>query len=410
MATLEEKAIAPRGGRRGGGAARIDVAIVGAGPYGLSVAAFLRAAGFNVALFGETMGFWSEMPEGMRLRSPWAATHLADPSRAFSLDAYEAMLGHPIARPVPLETFVDYGRWFASHAVGDIDRRRVTSIEAGRSGFSLALSDGDTVDADRVVLALGISEYASRPPQLEGLPATLAMHSGAVTRPSDFGGRTVGIVGAGQSAVELAALFLENGAQPELLIRASGIRWLRRSARLHRLGSLSRLLYAPTDIGPAGASRVIALPALHRRFPGRTQHALTHLAIRPAAAAWLHERTEGVPVTTGVEIVRACPEANGLSLDLSDGTARRVDNLIFATGYSVDLRRHPLVDKTLADSIRMRDGYPVLDRGFETSLRGLHVVGAAAGHTFGPLMRFVAGVEFTAENLCRRAARRVAAV
>ena len=73
-----------------------DVAIVGAGPYGLSTAAHLRKIpGLNTRVFGETMSFWERhMPAGMLLRSPWSASHIADPKDELTLDAYVAARGN----------------------------------------------------------------------------------------------------------------------------------------------------------------------------------------------------------------------------------------------------------------------------------------------------------------------------
>ena len=66
-----------------------EIAVIGAGPYGLSVAAHLRQAGLTTKVFGEPMWFWRHhMPKGMRLRSPWRATHMSDPAEKFSLDAF----------------------------------------------------------------------------------------------------------------------------------------------------------------------------------------------------------------------------------------------------------------------------------------------------------------------------------
>jgi len=50
-------------------------------------------------------------------------------------------------------------------------------------------------------------------------------------------------------------------------------------------------------------------------------------------------------------------------------------------------------------------GYPVLNRGFESSVRGLYFVGAAGAYSFGPLCRFVAGTPYTARTLARHAAK-----
>ena len=87
-----------------------DVAIVGAGPYGLSAAAHLRAVkGLEVRVFGEPMSFWERhMPVGMRLRSPWAASHLADPNRSLTLEAYQSACGNHLSAPIPLSRFIEY--------------------------------------------------------------------------------------------------------------------------------------------------------------------------------------------------------------------------------------------------------------------------------------------------------------
>jgi FAD-dependent urate hydroxylase len=98
---------------KGSTAPDLDVVVIGAGPYGLSAAAYLKASGLAVRLFGEPMDFWAnKMPEGMLLRSPRAASSIADPAAAFTLEAYEQASGTKPSAPVSLETFVQYGRCF----------------------------------------------------------------------------------------------------------------------------------------------------------------------------------------------------------------------------------------------------------------------------------------------------------
>ena len=59
-----------------------DVAVIGAGPYGLSVAAHLREQSLKVIVFGRPMSFWDRnMPVGMLLRSPLPAV----PARIIAL-------------------------------------------------------------------------------------------------------------------------------------------------------------------------------------------------------------------------------------------------------------------------------------------------------------------------------------
>ena len=76
-----------------------------------------------------------------------------------------------------------------------------------------------------------------------------------------------------------------------------------------------------------------------------------------------------------------------------------------ATGYRVDIRRYPFLAPELLASVRSVDGHPVLDDGLESSLAGLHFVGAPGTYSFGPLLRFVAGTEFAALMLTRRVKR-----
>jgi cation diffusion facilitator CzcD-associated flavoprotein CzcO len=88
----------------------VDVAIVGAGPYGLSVAAHLRGAGVSYRQFGLPMHLWRDaMPRGMFLKSQGFASNLSDPERSHTLEAFCAKTGRPYASyglPVALDTFV----------------------------------------------------------------------------------------------------------------------------------------------------------------------------------------------------------------------------------------------------------------------------------------------------------------
>jgi cation diffusion facilitator CzcD-associated flavoprotein CzcO len=200
----------------------IDVAVIGAGPYGLSAVAHLRSAGIETAVFGEVMESWQQnMPVGMLLRSALRASSISDPSRSLTLERFGAAEGVALRDPLPLETFVAYGRWFQEAVAPDLDTRRVRQLESAGERFRLTLADGDTVLADRVVVAAGIASSARRPPELEQLPATLVSHSCELRDVSRYAGRRVAVIGAGQSALESAALLHEGGADVELLARAS---------------------------------------------------------------------------------------------------------------------------------------------------------------------------------------------
>jgi len=145
--------------------AHCDVAVIGAGPHGLAVAAHLKAANITTQVFGEPMGFWRRnMPKGMKLRSPWRASHIADPVKKYSLEAYTSEKGLRRTENFPLDEFVRYGEWFQSRVAPDLDRRKVARVEVSANGFRLRLEDGDIVDAKRVVIAMGLRHQEYRPP------------------------------------------------------------------------------------------------------------------------------------------------------------------------------------------------------------------------------------------------------
>src|ERR1700733_6256629 len=138
--------------------------VVGAGPYGLSAAAYLRSAGLETRVFGDPMSFWqNQMPAGMCLRSNWGASHISDPKQELTLDTYCRDNGDHIPKPIPLERFVSYGHWFQNRAVRDLDKRNVQSIDLDARGFRLTLADGEEFVSRRVVVATGISIFANRP-------------------------------------------------------------------------------------------------------------------------------------------------------------------------------------------------------------------------------------------------------
>jgi cation diffusion facilitator CzcD-associated flavoprotein CzcO len=378
------------------------VSIIGAGPYGLSAGAYLRSAGVEARVFGEPMSFWqNQMPAGMFLRSNAGASVIADPGDKLTLDAYCHQNGNHLPRPVPLERFVDYGHWYQRQAVPDLDRRQVAGIDLDQRGFRIKLADGEQFKSRRVVVAAGISTFASRPAEFEGLPIELASHSSQQNDLRKFKGQRVVVIGAGQSALESAALFKESGVEAEVIARQKSLNWVGLHPKLHHLGVLSWMLYSDRDVGPAGLSRLVAMPHLFRRFPRGFQERTAYRAIRPAGAGWLQPRLEGVPITLGRKVVSAATSGSQLRIKLDDGTDRVVDHALLATGFRVDVRRHQFLSAPITQRLETANGYPVLKAGLECSIPGLHFVGKPAAWSFGPLLGFVSGTEFASNELVR---------
>ena len=379
-----------------------SVVIIGAGPYGLAAAAHLNRVGVDTLVFGETMSFWERhMPAGMYLRSAWEASQIADPKGPLSLDAYSEATKTPIPAPVPLAAFVAYGHWFQSQVAPDVDRRHVHRLESDNGSFRLSLDDGEVITASRVIVATGIAPFAWRPRRFDALPSQLVSHSSDHTDFARFAGGRVVVVGGGQSALESAALLTEAGADVEVVARAGRLYFLRGGRLRRRLGPLRPVFYPAHDVGPPGLSLLVGSPSLFSRLPRRLQTRMARRAIRPAGADWLPQRTGSVHMTTGRAIIEAAPLQNGLRLRLDDGGVREADHLLLATGFRVDVSRYAFLASTLLDGLRRVDGYPVLGRGLESSIPGLHFVGAPAAWSFGPLMRFVSGTWFSGRVLAR---------
>jgi cation diffusion facilitator CzcD-associated flavoprotein CzcO len=309
---------------------KCDIAIVGAGPYGLSTAAHLREiAGLDVKIFGEPMEFWkSRVPEGMLLRSPWSASNLSDPKASLTLNHFRDRARKQIATPIPLDTFVDYGLWFQKEAVASLDKQNVKLVQRDGSGFRVTLTDGSLVSSKRVIVATGIATFATRPKQFQGLPKNLVSHTSDQRGIRQFTGKRVAVVGGGQSALESAALIAEAGGQPEVFTRAPFIHWLGWRTRLQKLGPVAKLLYSPYDIGPAGVSRIVAVPGLVKVFPRSLQNRFRVRALRPAGAKWLIDRTAKITIRTGTSITAATVTGEKVQLKLHDGESCEFDYVL----------------------------------------------------------------------------------
>jgi hypothetical protein len=377
-----------------------DAVVIGAGPYGLAVSAELRRAGADVHVFGDAMSFWMrQMPKGMCLRSSWSASHIGDPNSPLNLNVFEQERAGGIARPIPIADFIAYGHWFQAHALPDLDPRSVTRVEALDSGFRLTLADGEAMEVRRVIVAAGIAPFAARPALFDGLSPDHASHSVEHADLARFAGRRVVVIGGGQSATESAVLLQENGAEVEMLMRARKFRWV---GRAPREGLLGPILFDRTDVGPAFFSHLVAHPMVVRALPRVMQRDAARRALAPGASIWLRPRMGGLVVTMGRQVVDVAQHDGRVRLRLDDDSSREVDHVLMATGYRVDIRRYPFLAPELVTSVRCVEGHPVLDTGFETSVPGLHFVGAPAMHSFGPLLRFVSGTEFAARMVTRR--------
>jgi NADPH-dependent 2,4-dienoyl-CoA reductase/sulfur reductase-like enzyme len=202
------------------------------------------------------------------------------------------------------------------------------------------------------------------------------------------------VVGGGQSALETAALLHEAGARPRLVARAADLVWLRGQ-------QVWEPVLPPTDVGGRVSGWLAATPGALRRGPVAARQWVTARCTVPAGAGWLVSRLEQVPLDVGREVTAVEPGEGELRVDFNDGESARFDQIIVCTGYRVDLRRYDFLAPELLDRLQLANGAPRLGRGLESSLPGLHFVGAAASSSFGPIMRFVVGTWYAAPAVAR---------
>jgi cation diffusion facilitator CzcD-associated flavoprotein CzcO len=392
----------------------LDVAIVGAGPYGLSIAAHLSPSGANYGVFGKPMETWrSHMPKGMSLKSDGFASSLSAPTKnhrnEHSLRAYCARHAIPyddFSIPVALATFVDYALDFQRRYVPELDKRSVAEIHARDRGFELLLDDGEAVEAHKVILAVGICHFDYVPNVLSALPSDIVSHSSAHHDIDHFKDREVTVIGAGASAIDLAALLHEAGANVRLVVRKSTIRF---GSTPHPNGrsAWQKIRHPQSGLGPSLRSRLACdLPHLFRFLPSPLRLEIVRRHLGPAAAWHLAPRVvDKVSMILGHEITNAeiRDRLVQLTLRTADGSTvtTQTEYVIAATGYRADIDRLSFIDKHLRSRITRVRGMPILSSNFECSVPGLYFVGNAAAGSFGPLMRFAYGCDFAARRVSR---------
>jgi len=386
----------------------VDVAIVGAGPYGLSLAAHLRQAGVSMRQFGHVMNLWrSRMPAGMFLKSQGFASNLSDPAGTHTLAAFCAATGRPYADyglPVSLDTFIGYGQWFTERLVGDPEEAMVTGISAEPGCFELTLDTGERARARRVVVAAGVEHFAWLPGELIGLPADICTHASAHVDLSVFDGKKVVVLGAGQSALETAALLHERGTDVQIVMRKDQPVWNGVPLALDR--PLPQRLKEPeAGLGSGWSTWFYSRhPRMYRHLPEAARIYRARTALGPAGASWLRPRVEGVvPIRGGRELRWAKGTNEGITLGLAcvDGTREELsaDHVIAATGYRPNTSRLTFIDEHLRAGVRTVAGTPVVGKDYQSSVPGLYFVGPAVAPTFGPVMRFVYGADHAARAM-----------
>jgi len=388
----------------------LNTAIIGAGPYGLSVAAHLRRNGVPFRIFGRPMDSWrAHMPKGMMLKSDGFASNIYDPESAFTLQQFCAERGIEYADagvPVRLEIFSAYGLAFRDRMVPELEDKLVKSVNRLQDGFLLQLEDGETVHARSVVLAVGITHFDYVPENLAHLSAEFLSHSAQHHEIEPFRGREVVVIGGGSSAMDLAGLLNEAGANVQLVSRRAELKFHSQPTGRPR-SRWQQIRHPQSGLGPGMRSRFFAdAPMAFHYLPERLRVEAVRRTLGPSGGWFIRDKVMGkVPLHLG-----CTPESaevkNGevrLRVRSAEGSEREIvaEHVIAATGYRVNLERLEFLNPEIRASLKALNGAPVLSSSFESSMPGLYFVGVAAANSFGPVMRFAFGAGFAARTVTR---------
>ncbi|HWG75584.1 MAG TPA: SidA/IucD/PvdA family monooxygenase [Steroidobacteraceae bacterium] len=394
----------------------LDVALIGAGPYALSISAHLSAAKIDHQVFGIPMASWRQhMPPGMLLKSYGESSSLYDPNGTLTFEAYCRQAGtpyHPSFTPVSREAFVDYGHRFQRQLVPHVIERHLVKHSVQDKLHQLVFDNGEIILAKNVVMAVGALPFAFSPAVLSRLPRELASHSATYGALEHLRGKEITLVGGGSSALDIAALLSDLGARTTMVLRQNSARF-QTAPPTHE--SFLHKLFAPdaNGLGDGWLLRLCAnSPQTIHKFPDRARRAIVANTLGPAGGYFVKASvTANVFMRTGRQIAEAAEYNGRVRLTIFDSDKRteiiESDHLIAATGYRVDLHQLSFLTKDVLDRLRTIENIPVLSSSFESSVPGLFFVGLTSARSFGPVMRFLVGARYTAQRLTRTFVKRL---
>jgi FAD-dependent urate hydroxylase len=382
-----------------------EVAIVGAGPYGLSIAAHLARRGVAHRIFGQPMLTWQKMLRGSFLKSLGFATDIYLPGRRNNFVAYCRERGLESVEPCAMADFARFGIWTQSRAVPNLETVEISRITRQGDLFLVTTADHETFPARHVIVAVGLTHFAHIPDELAGFSAAYVTHTSAWSDFQSLAGQEICVIGAGASSLDAAAQLLDAGARPTLLVRGSGIGF---SWKTPEKRSLWEKIRRPDSaLGFGFRSWVFeVIPGLLHCLPDSWRIHIHRTHFGPLGGWWLRDRVDGkTPLRTHCRIVSAELRGARLALTIHEegkGQSEIVcDHVIAGSGYRLDADRLPFLDDEIKRSVRRIEKAPALDWRFESSVPGLFFVGPVSSLSFGPLFRFVVGARYTARVLSR---------
>jgi cation diffusion facilitator CzcD-associated flavoprotein CzcO len=372
---------------------RLPLLIIGAGPYGLAMAAYAKHKKIDHLIIGKLMDFWkANMPNGMYLRS--GCDWHYDPANQDTIERYLETKGLKPSQVEPLERdfYLSYVDWFIKQKdikVLSAWVEQLNYIDNATPFYEALLHDGKKLTATNVVLALGFRYFKNIPEMNSCLfPLDRFMHTCDLVDFADLKGKRVLIIGGRQSAFEWAALLHEQG-----------VKTINLSYR-HATPA-----FKPADwswVNPI-VDGMVDDPGWFRRLTAEEQ-ALVNRRLwaegRLKLEPWLASRVSkaGINLFPHSQVTTCRELPNGELQVRLDGSTFVVDQIIFATGYKVDVEQIPFLTKgNILASLEVRNGFPALDEHFQSNLPGLFFTSMCATQDFGPFFAFTSGIRTSAK-------------
>jgi len=375
----------------------LPLLIIGAGPFGLSLAAYAKGHHIPHMVVGKAMDFWkSNMPYNMYLRSDCSWHY--DPFNEHTIDRYLQTINLKPAdvEPLALDFYLGYCDWFQQQKGIEVTPAWVQELhyidntaDNTRPYYKAILQDGRTITATNVALALGFRYFRNIPePYTTLFPPERVAHTCDFVDLTKLKDKRVLIIGGRQSAFEWAALINEQDAEAVYL------------SYRHPTPA-----FAQSDWSwvPPLVDSIIENPRWFRRLAAEEREqanqrlwAEGRLKLEP----WLAKRItqECIHLFPETQVTDCHELADGeLEVALNNGTTFIVDQIILATGYKVNVSQIPfLAEGNILAQLATLNGFPVLDKHFQSNLPGLFFTSMCATQAFGPYFGFTVSVRTSA--------------
>ncbi|MDW7691569.1 NAD(P)-binding domain-containing protein [Flammeovirgaceae bacterium SG7u.111] len=369
---------------------KYDLIIIGAGPYGLSLATIAKAKGLKYLVLGKPLEFWdNNMPKEMILRSG-KGWHI-DPLEVHTFQKFLLERSYDDLNYFSKKIFIEYGRWFLAKKQLNIAEEYVLNINREDSIYQLDTSDNNTYISSAVVVAIGAKYFYYIPKDIvSNIPANFYSHTCHTIDFHGYANKRILVVGGRQSAFEWATLLTENGCEKVTLSYPSSTPSFSKS----NWGIADELVKKYEE----NPNWYYNLSQEKKSKIDQSFWKEGRLKIEP----WLEERLKKDKYVAypNSRVTSCTQKGDFLEIQIDADITVKVDHILFATGYKVDIARIPFMkNSNIVEGIDTINGSPVLDENYQSNQKGLYFTGISSTKSMGLFFGFLIGVNVASLNI-----------